>query len=165
MEKRPKIKLKLSPTDKIAEYMGWIMLSAVWILTLAYYKSLPDIIPVHYNAAGEADRHGEKWMIFTLPLIATLLYIGMTLLNKHPHIFNYPIPITKENAEKQYTFATRMTRYLKLVIVVIFGLIAFTTIRHAYDQEAKPGVWFLPVLLGMLATPIIYWLIRSLQSK
>ena len=55
-----------------------------------------------------------------LPIISTLLFIGLTTLNKYPYMFNYPSQITKENSVHQYTNATRMMRVLKLVIVLLF---------------------------------------------
>ena len=125
MNKRPKIKLQLNQTDKILEVLGWVSVVGIWALTLTNYSILPEIIPIHFNGAGKADGFGNKTHIFILPIISTLLFIGLTTLNKHPHMFNYPSQITKENAVHQYTNATRMMRVLKLVIVVLFGLIVF----------------------------------------
>ena len=67
-------------------------------MTVANYFELPEIIPTHYNEAGEADSYGDKLNILALPIISTLLFIGLTILNKRPHLFNYPSEITKENA-------------------------------------------------------------------
>ena len=90
MEQRPKIKLELAIADKTIEILGWLLICAVWGLTILNYTNLPNIIPTHYNGAGVADGFGEKWMILTLPLVATVLFIGITIINKFPHIFNYP---------------------------------------------------------------------------
>jgi hypothetical protein len=101
----------------------------------------------------------------TLPLVATVLFIGLTILNKFPHIFNYPTEITEDNALRQYTNATRLIRYLKVIIVVIFGLIAFETIRHANGQTEGLGIWFLPMTMGLIFIPLIYFLIKSTKTK
>jgi uncharacterized membrane protein len=118
MNKRPRIKLQLNQTDKVLEIIGWISVFGIWALPLINYFDLPEIIPIHFNGAGKADRFGNKTHIFVLPIISTLLFIGLTILNKRPHVFNYPGQITKENAVHQYTYATRMMRVLKLVIVL-----------------------------------------------
>lgn len=91
METRPKIKIELTATEKVLELAGWILIAAVWLLTITNYNDLPEIIPVHYNGAGQADGFGEKSTIWTLPLIATILFVGMTILNKFPHILCYKI--------------------------------------------------------------------------
>ena len=165
MNKRPKIKLQLKQTDKILEVVGWVSVFGIWALTLTNYSILPEIIPIHFNGVGKADGFGNKTHIFVLPIISTLLFIGLTTLNKHPHIFNYPSQITKENAVHQYTNATRMMRVLKLVIVLLFGLIVFKTIQNVNGHAGGLGTWFLPLTMGMIFIPILYFLIKSLKQK
>jgi len=165
MNKRPRIKLQLKQTDKILEIVGWVSVFGIWALTLTNYSILPEIIPIHFNGAGKADGFGNKTHIFVLPIISTLLFIGLTILNKHPHIFNYPSQITKENAVDQYTNATRMMRVLKLVIVVLFGLIVLKTIQIVNGHADGLGTWFLPLTMGMIFIPMLYFLIKSLKKK
>ncbi|MFM7638826.1 MAG: DUF1648 domain-containing protein [Bacteroidota bacterium] len=159
-----KIKLELTTTDKTFEILGWVSIFAVWVLTITNYTNLPDTIPTHYNGAGQADGFGGKGNILTLPLIATVLFIGLTILNKFPHVFNYPTNITTDNALQQYTNATRMIRYLKFIIVVIFGLIALQTIRNASGQRSGLGVWFLPLTLGLIFISMTYFVIKSFKT-
>ncbi len=165
MNERPKIKLELTTTDKTFEILGWISILAIWVLTITNYTNLPDTIPTHYNGAGQADGFGGKGSILTLPLVATILFVGLTILNKFPHVFNYPTNITPDNALQQYTNATRMMRVLKLAIVIIFGLIVLQTIRHVNGQTSGLGVWFLPLTMGLTFIPIIYFLIKSFKTK
>ena len=164
MEERPKIKLELTTIDKIFEIFGWVSILAIWVLTITNYTNLPDIIPIHYNGSGQADGFGGKGNILTLPLVATVLFIGLTILNKFPQVFNYPTNITTDNALIQYISATRMIRYLKLIIVVIFGLIALQTIRNVNGQTRGLGVWFLPLTLGLIFIPLTYFVIKSFKK-
>lgn len=161
MKERPKLKLELTQTDKTIEIIAWLLIFAVCFLTVINYQSLPDIIPTHYNGAGMADGFGDKWLILTLPLVATVLFVGLTIFNKFPHIFNYPTEITADNALRQYTNATRLIRYLKVIIAVIFGLISYQTIRNANGQIEGLGTWVLPFTLVLIFVPIIYFLIKS----
>ena len=165
MEARPKIKLDLTTADKTIEIVGWFLVVAVWGLTITNYSNLPDTIPTHYNGAGQTDGFGGKAIILTLPLIATILFIGMTILNKFPHVFNYPTNITQANAFRQYTNATRLIRYLKLVIVLIFGLIAFKTIQNANGEADGLGIWFLPLTMGLIFIPLTYFINKAFKTK
>jgi uncharacterized membrane protein len=138
---------------------------ALWIWTGTSYSSLPDSIPTHFNAAGEADGFGRKASIVGLPVIATLLYIGLTLLNRVPHIFNFPTPVTEDNALKQYTNATRMIRYLKLILVFVFAGISYQTIQQANGTGEGLGIWFLPLTLVLVSMPLVYFVVKSFQTK
>jgi len=162
-EERPTV--QLTTTDKLLELLGWGVLLALWVWTGMSYSNLPNTIPTHFNAAGEADDYGRKASIFGLPVVASLLYIGLTLLNRVPHIFNFPTPVTQENALIQNTNATRMIRSLKLILVVVFGGISFQTIQQANGETDGLGVWFLPVTLGLIFLPLIYFVIKSFQAK
>ena len=165
MNKRPRIKLQLKQTDKILEVVGWVSVFGIWALPLINYFDLPEIIPIHFNGAGKADEFGNKTHIFILPIISTLLFIGLRTLNKHPHIFNYPNQITKENALDQYTNATRMMRVLKLVIIVLFGLIVFRKFQIVNGHADGLGTWFLPFTIGVFIILTLYFLMMSMKDK
>ena len=164
MKNRVKLKIELTATDKAIELAGWISIIVTWWLTITNYANLPDIIPIHYNAVGEADGFGGKATILILPLIATVLFVGLTVLNKFPHIFNYPANITKENALRQYTNATRLIRYLKLILVIIFGFIVYKTIQNANGKADGLGSWFLPLILASIFIPLIWFIVQSIKK-
>ncbi|MCM4159143.1 DUF1648 domain-containing protein [Antarcticibacterium flavum] len=165
MSDLPKIKLQLTTFDKSIEFISWIGMALIWILTFSNYSTLPEIIPVHYNGAGEADRFGNKTQILILPIVSTVLFMGLTYLNRFPHIFNYPTELTKENALHQYNNATRMIRFLKLAIIIIFGLIVFKTIQNAHGNVEGLGIWFLPLTIGLILIPMIYYILKSIEQK
>ncbi len=165
MDERPKLKIQLTTSDKVLEMIGWTSMLAIWVLIITSYSTFPAIIPTHYNGAGIADGFGGKGSILALPIIATILFIGMTILSKFPHTFNYPTDVTANNALKLYTNATKMIRILKLVIVVIFALIILQTIRNVKGEVNGLGVWFLPLTLALIFIPIIYFMIKSVRMK
>ncbi len=165
MESRPQIKIVLTTTDKIIEILSWLILLLTWIIVIVNYSKLPATIPTHYNAAGQANGLGGKVSILILPAIATILCIGLTLLNKFPHIFNYPILITKENALEQFSNATKMIRFLKLDVVIIFGFITFRTIQKSRGLADGLGAWFLPVLLIVIFLPMLYFITKAFRNK
>jgi len=165
MESKPKLKVELSAMDKIIEMIGWMILLIIWILTLLNFTKMPDTIPIHFNFSGQADNFGSKWTILTFPVFGTVLYVGLTILNKFPHIFNYPTKITPENALQKYIIATRMIRFLKLGLMLIFSIITYLMIYTIDGKSAGLGVWFLPFSLGIIFIPMLYFLIKSFRNK
>ena len=165
METRPRLKIPLTTLDKILEGAGWAALLALWVMTVGAYPKLPETIPIHYNSSGAVNGFGPKATFLFLPGIATVLFVGMTALNRVPHIFNYASSITPQNAFAQYTGATRLFRYLKLVIVVVFGHLAMETIGSAAGKTGGLGRWFLPVEIALVAIPLIVFIVRSATTK
>jgi len=163
-EYRPEIKLRLTIRDKLLEFTGVVLLIALWIWVWTSYKDLPNEIPTHYNFKGEADNFGGKATIFLLPAIATFLFVVMSIVNRYPHYFNYLTKITEDNALHQYTIATQMIRTLKTVIVWIFGILAYKTIR--YDgSDSGFGAWTLMILLGSVFITLIWFTYLLVRNK
>jgi len=164
-ENRPVIKLQLSFWDKVVETAGWVVLVLLWLITIFSWFNLPEVIPTHFNAAGVVDGHGSKGALLVLPVIGTFLFGLITLLIPYPHIFNYLVKITNENAERQYILATRMMRYLKLGILLIFLAISVSTFIVGMGKVSGLGVWFLPVMLSLIFLPTIYLVVKSFRSR
>src|SRR5690554_7451042 len=122
MSSHPKIKIKRSKSDWVLEILSYLLLMIFWIVIIVSFKYLPAEIPTHYNGRGQADAFGDKETIFMLPVIATLLFILLTVVGNYPHTFNYAVEITKENAEKQYKNAVWLMRILRVLITLIFFL-------------------------------------------
>ena len=165
MEPRPKIKLTLLPLDNTLELTSKLFLVFMWSLTLYIFIKLPTIIPIHFNASGKADNYGNKMTLLILPFIATIIYFAITQLNKQPHILNYMTTITKENAQKEYTSATRFLRFLKLVILLIFSLIILFTYLTSSGVTNGLGFWFLPMTFGLLSIPTLLSISQSFKKN
>ncbi|MES2373785.1 MAG: DUF1648 domain-containing protein [Bacteroidota bacterium] len=165
MEARPKIKLTLSPLDNALELTGKIFLLVLWGLIAYTYFKLPATIPIHFNASGQADGYGNKATLLLLPALATLLYVGLTQLNKYPHIFNYMGNITEDNALRQYTIATRMLRFIKVAILLIFSLVILFVYLTINGVTKGLGSWFLPFTLTLFLVPVIITISQSLKKK
>ena len=161
MNSRPRLNLTFTTTDYILEVIGWLTLIAIWFWVFVNYQDLPSIIPTHFNGAGNVDGTGPKSTIIWLPIVASILFIGQTVLNKFPHLFNYLSEITEENAEAHYQLSTRLMRYLKLFINILFFAITFETIYVALHHKNIFGFWFLPATFLLTFVPIIIYLIQA----
>ena len=153
-ENRPKLKPVSTKFDLILEIAAFLFFLAIWLLPIFAYQILPETIPTHYNLKGEIDDWGSKGTIFILPAIGLVLYIGLTVLNKYPHVFNYPTKVTEDNALQQYSKATRWMRIIKLIVVMLFFAIEWQ-ICNTNENNNLP-VWFLPFVIAIpIALPII----------
>ncbi len=165
MEERPRIKFILSQFDKSLESIGIFLLLIMWTLTFYTFIKSPATVPTHFNASGHVDDYGNRITILILPILATVIYFGLTWINKYPHVFNYLKKITKDNAERQYTIATRMIRFLKLAILIIFSLIILFTYLTTVGLANGLGVWFLPVVIGIILIPTVILLQQSIRTR
>lgn len=165
MEKRPRLQLPKTAIDKKIEIVGILFLVILWGFFLYSYSNLPNTIPTHFNFSGKADAHGKKETILLLPVIATVIYIGLSYLCKFPHLFNYPVLINSKNAEKQYRIATRILRLLKITVLVVFGLIVFF-IHSTVNGNTNIGAnWFILLIVLLPLVPGIWGIRQSFRNK
>lgn len=165
METRPKIKLPLSSFDKTLEITGRCIIILLWMLALFAFLKMPDTIPTHFNASGQADKYGHKGTIFILPAIATIIFIGITILNHYPHIFNYINKITEANAADQYLIAVRMLRFLKVLVAILFTVIVLVTFLTSIHIISGLTSWFLPLTILVFFIPTMYSIVMSINKK
>jgi len=164
-QQRPLLKIEITGTDKIIEGLSYIALVALWIFVCVVYTKLPETIPTHFTGSGKADGYGDNETIFLGAGICTVMFIGMSFIQRKPHWFNFPVEITPENAQKQYTTAMKMIRMLKLTIVIIFGLIEFHTYKSSIGIADDTSQLYILAILGLVYIPIFYFLIQSSKNS
>ncbi|MBR11350.1 MAG: hypothetical protein CMP48_27200 [Rickettsiales bacterium] len=162
---RPRIDIEKDGSDWVIEIVGFLFLAGLIIMPLYYYDQLPESIATHYNANGKADGFSGRGMIWSLPATGLVMFIGLSVINKFPHIFNYPTEITIDNAERQYRGATKLIRMLNTIIMGAFLYISSRTILGALNKDAGLGAWFIPVFIILMFTPIVYYLVYSVNNK
>ncbi|MEC4048410.1 DUF1648 domain-containing protein [Flavobacterium sp. SUN046] len=165
MESRPKIKIPLTPLDYSVELLGVFLFLGIWIVTITNYKTLPEIIPSHFKADGTVDGHGPKELIYSLPGVASIIYIALTILCRLPHLFNYSEVITIENAYQKYTLSSRLMRYLKSVVLIVFYILTYITIQSATNNVIGLPFWFLSLAIFMIIVPLFFYVINLTKSK
>lgn len=162
---RPRIKLTPTPTQIGLSVFTAICMALAWLIFAFYYDKLPSTIPTHFGALGKPDQWGGKMSLIPLPIIITLMYALLTGLIRVPHIYNYPRPITPENAERQYGNAVALIYWLRASVVWIFLYIEWITIQTALGKAHGMGDLFLPVTLVVTFVPMIYYLIQAFKDR
>ena len=158
---RPKLKMTCNAVDTFLEILGWCTLTLCWIVILVQYDKLPSLIPIHFDLFGKPDAFGNKGNIFILPFVASILFLGLTWLNRYPHVFNFPVQLTEENTYVQYQLATRLLRWLKWWIVLLF----FTISLQSMNVQTYNYNWLLPCLLGGTFVGLITYLIAAAKKS
>ena len=125
-----------------------LSLVLLWGLTLIHFNDLPEKITIDYNAKGIPDGFDTRIHVWGLPLIATLLFLPLSGLQKRTGI---------QKIELQ------LLQWMQLLILGTFTYIQLQTFYVAVNKSNGLGGWFLPtVVIGFLAP--IFWVIKKQQS-
>jgi len=113
-----------------------IFLALGWWSALASYPNLPETIPVHFGLSGEADGWGSRWMIFLMPVIATLIVA-----------VDWFIFMRLEGSPKMPAPMKLPLHLMMLELTLLFSYITWRMSEVAFEPAKGLGIWFLPVVL------------------
>jgi len=150
--RRPVIhNLERSNLDLALEAVAFIGLVFLIGLSIYYYSRLPASIATHFNFKGEPDGWGNKSTLFLMPVLCVILYTGLTVLSRFPHVFNYPWTITESNARRQYAIARQLLSAVKVTLVITLSYVSWAMIQTATGNQNGLSPRFL-----MLESPVLF---------
>lgn len=156
---KPKINVPWEPLDIIVDLISATLFILMIIYTAINYEQLSETIPTHFNASGEADGFGDKSHVWLLPILGIVMYIILFIINKYPHLHNYMVNITEDNALKNYRFSTRIVRFANLFMAILFVVIQYVMIEQGKGNNINLSGWFLPIIIGFsVILPIFIFL-------
>ncbi|GGH83310.1 putative membrane protein [Pullulanibacillus pueri] len=145
MNHRPKVIIPNSRLEKVHDLICGIVIIGMIVYTVQAIFQMPDTIPIHYNAKGEPDGWGSRWISLIMPLITVALYIPTVFLQKHPEKHNYPERLSESNAYAFYRHSKILISWIKLEIVLSFAYVNGCFVREARGHSSPP-IWY--VLIG-----------------
>ena len=157
MESKPGKYFQLSMA-RVLDLTGIILILFFWVYSIYGISGLPEKIPTHFSFSGEPDSFGNRNSAYLLPCVATIIFILLTVVNRKPERFNYPVAITERNTVKQYRLAGNFIRFLKISIVTVF-MVIFVFTSNASVAEGYPHRYFLlPIVLLLVFLHVLIYL-------
>ena len=149
-----------SAYDRAADVLCVLILLGTFLWMAFCWNTFPEKIAMHFNAAGEIDRWGDKGALLILPIIGCVLYGVLVLVGYIPNAWNVPIRITEENKERVFRIMTHFVSSLKITILMFVTLI---TVCSALAVNLPVWVGF--SMLGLIALTVVYYLVRIFKAK
>lgn len=134
-------------------------------MVVYYLPGLPDSVPRHFNASGEPDAWGDKGSLYVWPTISVLLYSVLTGFSRNLRVFEFPWPITEENASRQYLLARTTFVWIKMVTVWHFALVEWRAMQVASGKSVGVGVGNMPVLLVVMLAGVLYFYSQASKAR
>lgn len=141
--------MKLTRYEKILEAFSFSGLLFALVSLTAFWNSLPDYFPVHFDWRGRADGWGGRNTLLLFPFVCALLYFGLGAIR----------------------FFRRSERYLPLLAWIkaemlwIYAIIQWQIIEVATAKRTglSPS-WLLGMFVVLLVT-VIWGLMRGRASR
>lgn len=154
------MKIKKNKYDIIVNLLSFLCLIGVVIFLIISWETIPTKIPGHYNAAGEIDKITDKSSLIMLLVVGWIMFIGLSVVEKFPQIWNTGIEVTEQNKEKVYRILKNMIGTVKLLIALVFS---YLTLHSITGETLSP--LFLPVFLILMFGSIGIFIFQLVKEK
>lgn len=159
--KLPKTKFEITYT-----FITWIIALLIYGYIIINWGKVPDTIPTHYNALGEQDDEGSKWLVVIFPIIAFCITSITGLFEKYPQWGNYPARINEQNAKAFFLINRQLVTAINNGSIILFSFISLEIILVALDKRQSIDFAFYGLFVVVLfLIPIIVAMFKTRKIK
>lgn len=114
-----------------------IVLASI-VLSIYFYQNFPEIVPIHWNVAGQADNFGSKaFGAFMFPVLLIAIYILFELL-----------PKIDPRKERYVEFAKVYSIIKTVMMLVLFGVFVISGL-NSLGYTVSVSFW-VPFMIGLM---------------
>lgn len=129
----------------------WAIIAIQIVIAVYGFAVLPDTVPIHWGANGQANGYGPKWMgTFLNPLISIGIYVLIRVLLA---------------ASPRLSGRQSMTANLKVAKIVLAGIMLFMLIIQLVTIAQSLGVGFDMAMVVMLALSLLFIFLGNYMGK
>lgn len=146
---------KSSPTR-----IPMLVSALIIVLTVAYalirYSTLPESIPIHFNARGEADGFGARGMIFLSPAIGLLFWGIMSAVSSSRSLVghvNFPFTVPDEAKDRVVDLSRAMIAWMTAAVTV---MLCIPSLALIHSSAAVTNISTAVCLAGMVGAAVYY---------
>jgi uncharacterized membrane protein len=111
---------------------------------------LPDRVPTHFDAAGNANAWGSPAGMVVLPVIAGGLYLAMSIVARFPDAFHYPVRVTPQTIAGLQAVTLSMVAWIKVELACLFAVLQWAFIQAARSGQGSLFPKILPVFIVVI---------------
>lgn len=137
-----------------------------WITWQAFNgpNPLPDRIPVHFDAAGNANGWGSPSTLILLPVVAAGIYLLITLISLLPTRIRSAVKLTAESRAKIDTLTHQMLAWIKAEMVGLFLCIQWFMLAGIKEGSNRIPATLPPVFMVLIFATVAWHLVAVFRA-
>lgn len=133
--------------NRIANIICIVVIAAMFMILILKWNSLPETVPTHFTFDGTADGFGNKSALIIEPIIAAALFALISVAQRFPQIWNFPVELTAENMNREYLIADVMLNAVKVMVTLLMLIGLLSALISGFPA------W--PMMVGVAITLVI----------
>jgi uncharacterized membrane protein len=151
--------------ERVLQLAGVAVLMALCGYAFAVWGRIPPRVPVHFGARGLPDAWGARSSLLLLPVLGVALFVVLTVLERFPRLYNYPVRLTAQNAEALFRLGRQLVVTVKLTTTAILAYLFWASTRVALGEMPGLHRWFFPLTLAVIGATLAVTLPRMIRLK
>lgn len=147
----------LSFWDAIIEIIAFVALSLLWVLTYSFQQLGSKMVSDDFDFFQNPSEYWASKMTYTLPIIATIFYLGITFFGFSRDFSGEKGIDSPEKGQKLKEINQRLWRWVKFILVLMFILIEYFSFQSGSNFGAGIPKWHIVVFPLLLFGPVIYF--------
>lgn len=164
-ETRPRIRIPLTRLQWAIEVLTVGVLLALLLCVWQAWPTIPERIPHKFDISGQPIRWGGRSGLWFLPGLALVGYALMSVLQRMPHVYNYPVDLTAEEAPRLYAIGVSLIIWMKLQAVALFALLSWRQIEAALNRTSAVDAWIVPVAITLSLATSVFHVMRMRKAR
>jgi uncharacterized membrane protein len=146
------------------EGISLLLVIFMFAMVAVHWSQFPDRVPAHYGISGKPNGWHGKSFLLILPGIAAVVWIVITVSQRHPRLINIPFRIDRDSPEVQSVLRNMMIAE-KTTTALMFAWLMRGMVRTALGRADGIGQWFFPLTLVLIFAPPIVYLVKLLHLR
>jgi uncharacterized membrane protein len=150
---------------RIVEALSLAAVAACFAWAAHAYATLPDTVSTHFNAAGAADAHGSKGVVWIAALFTAFMFLFLSAMQfVPPRYSNYPVAVTEANREHLYSLQRELLSVLKFTTMLTGLALEWGIVASARRAALDP--FFLPAIIATIlaAVAVSFYYILKMRA-
>lgn len=148
--------ISLQTIDYVIIGSAILLLLSSWIYIGVEYTGLPDQIPSHFNAKGEADDYSGKGILWMMTGTFTLITGAIFLIAKNTAMHNIRLKTKRANFRSVAIFMP--------FIAAIQAIIVYTIVQTA-QGSFEYSKWMLPLIVTLTGVFLLIMFVIINKNK
>jgi hypothetical protein len=161
---RPKLHIPRTRTEIALEVVGLAAMAALVVFALRAWSTLPQSVPVHFGVNGQVDAWGGRDSLLALLGLSVAFYAGLSVLERFPHVYNYPVPVTTANAARLYVLGRQLIVAVKVILSASFAALFAAVVLISRGQLATLTGWYLPTIVVSLGIVLAFTIVKMTRA-
>ena len=141
------------------KFSQFMYVTCICYCSCMYLGRIPGTVPTHFNAAGIADSYGGKGILWIEVIVAAVILLLLSLIEKVPSIWNFPVAVTEENKERLYKIALVMLGAIKILTTGLFIDVGVSSLVTRFP--VRP----MYIMLGAMVIVIVVAVVQMIRAK